>query len=1119
MFIPQKKKMQDYKKKKMMPVEETNKYKTMYITRVKRFTRVSPQKKDDCDFVSGEAFMENDMKFKGTFPIGAEHIYYEYTVTDATDNNEHHKITTFPTFPCEHEQKLHINMFKNDLLYLDWKQEKYVEKRRLPQKTSKYELPDDDKETMHREININLLLCHISLMHTPAFSKIKETKFCSDYGEPCVDVVLKIINKTTKLTEAKAIVMAHLYPFFQTYFKFKSFRDFLKYNLQEAFTAFFVAANPLQPFPAIFHPIRLSKDVDDDDKKEDTNSNYSCKKRKTALNAVQRTELMSEQTGEDLKLEADFNKVIEVYNIEKRIHERLLEIQEANVPKRRKIEEEEDTQTILRCDSFAFRKTENALFVEKNNASFCVSSQDVSKESVILPKPNLSLIPEIYWLEQFVLYVLKEEYIGNNHFYCTLKTINDYATSPKFNNNYPVALPFKKVARVLFGLCDESIGLVVAVRDDTEYIPTSDLFEWLKTTTPSNRSEEINKNTFRFSRKSEWSREKNTSEFLMSKLLENPTDSLVVKMPSDIDIICEEGRNFSDDQLSAFASIMTCPLTIVSGQGGSGKTWTAITSIFNLRHNLFNRSALFVFSAFKNDNVNQLKKLVLDHPLNKENRVMTKENCKFVTLNALDMMRLEASVIFIDEGGMVSLKLMNVLVHSLRRNSLKRIVIVGDPQQLPPIQPGIPFSNLCGLPSPVTCNLTNVHRTASKYLLRKLQNIRNGDVDRFMKDDSGSDGKLVLHTNVDDKYFIHSINRIFHNILSEIDPDKSRYQEIMVLSPYKKTVQVLNGYMGNYYFYDLTDDYFNNNVKDKATKDIHEKCLSTQKELVVGMRVVFTKNFKSEKDKEVKITRIGKEDNDSDDDDEEIDDDETRAIRAALDPLEKESYGRGRVAYISHIYEHERLGEGQKLDIKKCRRLVHTGKGIKYPNALSFMLTDGPTNKWLITCETMSEVFDVIQPASALTSFRSQGNEYKTVIAVCAGGPYSTHNAMLYTMVSRTRETCHVIGSYAQLSNMTKTFRPPARTNFDKLIIKHVEKHILKELCGLPPLLDGDGETVDQNIDCVGYIDKRFSPTVNKIMSPRMRLTWVEKHIRASRAPLSDAVIYLVIDFMKKASV
>lgn len=87
----------------------------------------------------------------------------------------------------------------------------------------------------------------------------------------------------------------------------------------------------------------------------------------------------------------------------------------------------------------------------------------------------------------------------------------------------------------------------------------------------------------------------------------------------------------------------------------------------------------------------------------------------------------KAKNIIVDECSMLTTDMLYALIKSLDMTSIKRIILIGDPYQLPPIGPGRPFSDLCHYLNrdDADANL----KSAITYLRTVVRTIASGDSD------------------------------------------------------------------------------------------------------------------------------------------------------------------------------------------------------------------------------------------------------------------------------------------------------------------------------------------------------------------------------------------------------
>ena len=76
---------------------------------------------------------------------------------------------------------------------------------------------------------------------------------------------------------------------------------------------------------------------------------------------------------------------------------------------------------------------------------------------------------------------------------------------------------------------------------------------------------------------------------------------------------------------------------------------------------------------------------------------------------------IKADVIIVDEMSMVDIQLLSALVDGISNNS--RLILVGDPDQLPPVGPGFPFMDMIRSGVIPSVRLTEIFRQAQKSLI------------------------------------------------------------------------------------------------------------------------------------------------------------------------------------------------------------------------------------------------------------------------------------------------------------------------------------------------------------------------------------------------------------------
>ena len=95
---------------------------------------------------------------------------------------------------------------------------------------------------------------------------------------------------------------------------------------------------------------------------------------------------------------------------------------------------------------------------------------------------------------------------------------------------------------------------------------------------------------------------------------------------------------------------------------------------------------------------------------------------------------LKADAVIVDEMSMVDVLLLSSLLRAIPQN--KRIILVGDPDQLPPVGPGFPFGDMLRSKMLPTVHLTDIFRQAQESLIvMNAHRINNGEMPELRRVD------------------------------------------------------------------------------------------------------------------------------------------------------------------------------------------------------------------------------------------------------------------------------------------------------------------------------------------------------------------------------------------------
>lgn len=175
----------------------------------------------------------------------------------------------------------------------------------------------------------------------------------------------------------------------------------------------------------------------------------------------------------------------------------------------------------------------------------------------------------------------------------------------------------------------------------------------------------------------------------------------------------ESGVEYSDEQRHAIREAATSGLLLITGGPGTGKT-TILNGILSLLGQMQLRCLLAAptgraakrlteVTGEEASTIHRLLEAGIDPGTGKMFFARDEDN------------PLKADAVIVDEMSMVDVELLYALLQAIPQG--KRLILVGDPDQLPPVGPGFPFSDMLRSGQLPTVRLTEIFRQAQKSLI------------------------------------------------------------------------------------------------------------------------------------------------------------------------------------------------------------------------------------------------------------------------------------------------------------------------------------------------------------------------------------------------------------------
>ena len=175
----------------------------------------------------------------------------------------------------------------------------------------------------------------------------------------------------------------------------------------------------------------------------------------------------------------------------------------------------------------------------------------------------------------------------------------------------------------------------------------------------------------------------------------------------------ESEVEYSDQQRSAIRSAAGNGVLIITGGPGTGKT-TIVKGILDL----LGRMQLKCILAAPTGRAAKRLTEVTGEEASTIHRMLEAgidPNTGRMIFNRDEDQPLKADAVIVDEMSMVDVQLLHSLLRAIPQN--KRLILVGDPDQLPPVGPGFPFGDMLRSNMLPTVRLTDIFRQAQESLI------------------------------------------------------------------------------------------------------------------------------------------------------------------------------------------------------------------------------------------------------------------------------------------------------------------------------------------------------------------------------------------------------------------
>lgn len=284
-------------------------------------------------------------------------------------------------------------------------------------------------------------------------------------------------------------------------------------------------------------------------------------------------------------------------------------------------------------------------------------------------------------------------------------------------------------------------------------------------------------------------------EITTAEWIQELLDSPPINVINDTDIITTR-NDLSEDQKAAVKMALTNNISVITGGAGSGKTATIKELVANLQQN----GIKYKLASFTGKAVNRIREVVGDDSASTLHMMIALTKSK--NSKGKGKSKENFTHLILDEASMITCELLyefkKVYSHDFR------ITFVGDINQLPPIGWGNILEPLIHSNKVPVAVLRKIHRTEDRedngILINANKIITYNSLDNEFEDFGDPDCDSGFNFTITNNFkIIPGDIEMCKNLIQIFRNNQMNRDEIVVITPYNKDLEILNAYCSELY--------------------------------------------------------------------------------------------------------------------------------------------------------------------------------------------------------------------------------------------------------------------------------------------------------------------------------